>query len=214
MLNKTLNISETFLSIQGESSYTGFLCFFIRLNGCNLNCSYCDTKYANSIENSTIKTISEIIDEAISLNPPLVEITGGEPLCQQNTVFLCESLIENGFKVLLETNGSISIKNIPKNVIKILDCKTPSSGENSKNLYDNFNFLNQNDEVKFVISDFADYIYAIKIIDEFELYDKVKNILLSPIQTKIKAKQLAKWMMQDKVNARLQVQLHKVIDVP
>ncbi len=210
-MSPTLIVAETFKSIQGESSHAGKLTFFIRLAGCNLRCKYCDTEFALLAESGVEKTVDEIVEEAKKSKVNLIEITGGEPLAQNNTLALCEKLLFEGFEVMIETNGSYPIEVLPKDVIKILDCKTPSSGEFESNLYSNFQYLSEKDEVKFVISDFNDYIYAIKIIDEYELSDKVNNILLSPILDSISASELVELMLQDNVPARLQLQIHKFI---
>jgi len=211
MSNNSLNIAETFVSIQGESSYAGRLTFFIRLAGCNLKCKYCDTLFALNTDNSEEIQLDRIIELAKKSNVKLVEITGGEPLAQQNTIKLAQMLIDENFEVMIETNGSYSIEELPTQVIKILDCKLPSSGEFEANLYSNYKFLNKTDEVKFVISDFDDYIFAIKIIDEYELNKLVDNLLFSPVLGAIEPRELVELMVKDNSSARLQLQLHKFI---
>lgn len=211
MENKLI-ISELFASIQGESSYAGLPCFFIRLTGCNMDCSYCDTEYAKNTEEGEACSIADIMNKVKEANIPLVEITGGEPLLQEGVNALCQQLLEEKFQVLIETNGSISIKALPKKVIKIMDCKCPASGEADKMDFANFALLSKQDEVKFVISDLDDYEYAVKIIKEHNLNDQVNNILMSPdlANPGLPAK-LAEWIMKDKLLVRMQLQLHKRI---
>ncbi len=207
-----LKVNEIFTSIQGESTHAGKLCFFIRLSDCNLNCSYCDTEYAKTAENSKEYSIEKLAELAIKSGAKTIEITGGEPLLQIDKVIeLSQLLLEKSLTVLIETNGSLSISKLPQEVIKIVDCKTPSSGENESNLYSNYDLLQTHDEIKFVIADFADYVYTIKIIDEYELLKKTKNILLSPVFGKINPQEIVEWMIQDKLNVRFQLQMHKTI---
>ena len=160
----SLIVNEIFNSIQGESLYAGLPCTFIRLTGCNLRCSYCDTRYA--YEEGTSLTMTDIIDRVSGYECPLVEITGGEPLLQNETPLLITNLIENGYTVLLETNGTIDISRIDERCIKIVDIKCPASGESGKNILDNLNRLNVKDQVKFVISNNEDYEYAKDIIKQ------------------------------------------------
>ncbi len=210
-----IKVNEVFTSIQGESTHAGKLCFFIRLSECNLNCSYCDTEYAKTAKNSKEYSIENLAKLAIKSGAKTVEITGGEPLLQlEKVIELSKILLAKKLTVLIETNGSLSISKLPKEVIKIVDCKTPSSGENESNLYSNYNLLQPHDEIKFVIADFADYVYTIKIIDEYELLKKTKNILLSPVFGKINPQEIVKWMVQDKLNVRFQLQMHKTIWEP
>lgn len=207
-----LIISELFASIQGESSYAGRPCFFIRLAGCNLDCSYCDTEYAKNPKAGEEYTINEILSKVKEAGINLVEITGGEPLLQEGVNELCQKLLDAEFKVLIETNGSISIASLPKKVIKILDCKCPASGEAKKMDFANFAFLSQSDEVKFVISNRNDYDYTVEIIKKYDLNSKVNNIILSPdLSNTALSAQLAEWMLEDKIPARMQLQMHKLI---
>ncbi|MDQ1331865.1 MAG: 7-carboxy-7-deazaguanine synthase [Thermodesulfobacteriota bacterium] len=202
-------VNEIFNSIQGESLYAGLPCTFIRLAGCNLRCSYCDTKYA--YEEGTCLTITEITDRVSDYRCPLVEITGGEPLIQKETPFLITNLIENGYKVLLETNGTIDISRIDERCIKILDIKCPGSGESEKNIPDNLNRLNIKDQIKFVICNREDYGFAkdfIKLIPGWFLRE---NILISPVPGKMKFSDLAEWLLEDKLMVRFHIQLHKII---
>lgn len=211
MSKENIRIIETFTSIQGESTYSGNLCFFIRFAGCNLNCAYCDTEYAKDFYNATEISVNELLESAKSANVRLVEITGGEPLLQESIAELCRKLLENNFDVMVETNGSISISILPEGVVRIIDCKCPGSGEADKMFFKNFEELNSSDEIKFVITDRSDYDYAVNIIKIYNLTKKTKNLLFSPAWGKIKPSQLADWMIKDRTPARLQLQIHKYI---
>jgi len=211
MLSKKLPVNETFLSIQGESTYAGRLCFFIRLAGCNLNCTYCDTDYAQDEDSGTLMSVDHIVSQAKISKVRLVEITGGEPLVHPQIPALCQALFDEGMEVMLETNGSLPLSLLPPAVKKIVDCKTPSSGMDEYNLYDNFYVLSEHDEVKFVIADYLDYEFALTIIEKHKLQKKTSNILLSPAWGKLDPKTLVGWMMADLPHARLQLQMHKII---
>lgn len=204
-------VTETFSSIQGESTYAGCLCFFIRLAGCNLNCNYCDTLYSRKTEQGKSTDIPLLVEAALEENINLVEITGGEPLFQKTTPLLCAELLRNNFTVLVETNGSLPISLLPENVIKIMDCKTPSGGEASRMDFSNFDLLNPLDEIKFVIADRTDYSYSLDIIEKYKLDGKTPNLLFSPGWGKIESAELAGWIIKDKAPVRLQLQLHKYI---
>jgi 7-carboxy-7-deazaguanine synthase len=203
-----LKINEIFKSIQGESSYTGLPCAFIRLTGCNLRCSWCDTEYAfyegNAME------VEQVLDKVKKYKVNLVEITGGEPLMQKEVYKLMDALLAKSYEVLLETGGSLSIAEVPKAVVKILDLKCPGSGELLQNDYSNLDILDAKDEVKFVLLDRADYDWCRKTIKKYSLAKKVK-ILVSPVYDKLDLKDLATWVLEDKLPVRLQTQLHKVI---
>ncbi len=208
-----IKINEMFISIQGESSWTGFPFFFVRTSGCNLRCNYCDTKYA--YEKGEFFAIEEIIKKIEDSGLNKILITGGEPLIQKNVYILMDKLVKKGYDVLIETNGSILIDKINESVIKIIDFKTPSSGESKKNNFKNVNFLTEKDEVKFVIGNTEDFNWALSIIKKFDLNKKVKNIIFSPIWGKLNANELGKWIINKKLNfVRLQVQLHKIINMP
>lgn len=211
MNQSSIGVTETFLSIQGESTHAGRLCFFIRLAGCNLKCRYCDTQYSANLTGGKAEMLDLLVVKAVSSGVDLVEITGGEPLTQPATISLCEKLLDAGMTVLVETNGSMPIWELPENVIRILDCKTPSSGESGSNLYKNYDFITPADEVKFVISDREDYDFSRKIIREYDLSSKTQNLLFSPVWDKITPQQLATWMIADRPAARLQLQMHKLI---
>jgi len=204
-----LNISEIFCSIQGESTYTGLPCIFIRFAGCNLRCDYCDTTY--SYESEINLSINDIITKVKEYDPvKLVEITGGEPLLQSEVYQLFESLHKNGYTILLETNGSISLKNVPEYVIKIVDVKCPGSGEENSFQLENLEYINkEKDEIKFVLSYNFDYNWAKDFMNKFKLNDY--EILLSPVSEKLEPQDLAKWIIEDKLPVRMQLQLHKII---
>lgn len=205
-----LLVNEIFFSIQGESSYAGLPCVFVRLSGCNLRCTYCDTRYA--YEEGGLMEIPEVMDRVSGYKCRLVEITGGEPLLQEETPALISGLLDLGLTVLLETNGSMDISGVDGRCIRILDVKCPSSGEAEKNDFGNLPLLTHEDEIKFVVGDRADYEYAKGIIVEFSgVLGSLKPPLISPAFGKIDLKSLAAWMLEDRLNARLQVQLHKII---
>ena len=206
-----LKINEIYKSIQGESTYMGLPCTFIRLTYCNLRCSYCDTEYA-FYEGKDID-IDTIILKVNKLKTKLVEVTGGEPLVQDGCINLLYKLIENGNKVLIETGGALSIEKIPKEVIVILDIKCPSSNMSDKNLWSNIKLLKKEDQVKFVIGDRNDYDWTKNIIDKYNLNSKCE-ILFSPVFNKIKPKQIVDWIIDDNLDVRFQLQIHKFIWEP
>ncbi len=204
-----LQISELFYSIQGESTFAGYPCVFIRLCGCNLDCSYCDSRYAVK-EPGTSCSIDEIMEFVDRYPGELVEITGGEPLCQEMVYPLMERLLESDRIVLLETNGSISLAKIPARVVKIMDIKCPDSGMHEKMDICNLEHLTPVDEVKFVISSFEDYSWAKDFITRHKLQMKTK-ILFSPNVREIKAADLAGRILEDRLPVRLQLQLHTLL---
>ncbi|NLD39573.1 MAG: radical SAM protein [Desulfatiglans sp.] len=208
-----LKVNEIFLSVQGESTRSGFPCVFIRLTGCNLRCSYCDTTYA--YEEGALMEISDIIEMVKGFNCPLVEVTGGEPLIQDETPELITKLIDDGYTVLLETNGSQDISMVDRRSIKIMDIKCPSSGEESHNDLKNLNGLNEGDELKFVIADKRDYDFAVETLALIPS-DKRDDIYVnfSPCFSRIEPKELSEWILRDKLNVRLNMQLHKYIWPP
>lgn len=208
---ETLLVVETFTSIQGESSHAGRPCHFIRLAGCNLDCSYCDTPNAKAREQGRRFSFEQILATARASGFKLVEITGGEPLTQPETPALCAMLLEKGFEVLLETNGTISISQLPREVRKIIDCKTPSSGMTQHNNYDNYRLLEPHDEIKFVIADRNDYDFAAGIIQRHALSDRPERVLFSPAWGMIDPRSVAEWIVADRLPARLNLQLHKLV---
>ena len=209
-MQATLDICEIFHSIQGESSWAGTPCSFIRLHGCNLNCSWCDTKYSFTERPRTLP-LSLIIEAIRPHKAPIAEITGGEPLIQKHTPDLASALIGEGYTVLVETNGSLDISVLPYPTIRIMDLKTPSSGMAQHNRLENFVHLRTNDEVKMVIADRMDYEWAATIIKDNDYPRKYVRTLLSPALGKVEPSELAAWMLADKLPARLNLQLHKFI---
>ncbi|MBN1833134.1 MAG: radical SAM protein [Deltaproteobacteria bacterium] len=206
----SLKINEVFYSIQGESSFAGRPCVFIRLTGCNLRCSYCDTQYAYE-EGNSLK-IKEILAEIGSYECRLVEITGGEPLLQKETPALIQRLLDEDYEVLLETNGSQDIDRVDRRCVRIVDIKCPSSGEEEKNDLKNLNILTDKDEVKFVIGDRRDYEYAKRVLNLIPVYStRIRAAHFSPVFGKIEPKTLAKWILEDHLDVRLHLQLHKLI---
>ncbi|MEN8134473.1 MAG: radical SAM protein [Thermodesulfobacteriota bacterium] len=204
-----LEISELFFSIQGESSYGGQPCVFIRLSGCNLRCSYCDAEYTYE-EAGTRKDISEIMAFVAQHEGFPVEITGGEPLLQENVYLLMDELLAAGCRVLLETNGSISLTKVPAGVVKIMDVKCPGSTMHEHLLTDNLDLLGPGDELKFVLCSRADYEWAVKLINNTAL-NKAIIIHFSPVPGKLESAQLAEWILKDRLPVRLQLQLHKFL---
>ena len=203
-----LKIYEIYTSIQGESSYQGLPCVFIRLSGCNLRCAWCDTAYA--FFGGEEKSIKEIMAEVKEAGPLLVELTGGEPLMQGECYALMKKLCDKEYEVLLETGGSIDTKEVDPRVKKIIDFKTPSSLMVDENNWDNLSRLNPGDELKFVIGDRADYMWALNVIKENGLEEKT-IVNLSPVHGVLSPSELAKWMLDDKIDVRMNVQIHKYI---
>ena len=203
-----MKINEIYYSIQGESSFSGLPCVFVRFTYCNLRCSYCDTEYA-FYEGKDMK-ISEITKKINSYDCNLVEITGGEPLMQKGCIELIKELEKINKTVLIETGGSLPINKISKKTHVILDLKCPSSNMEDRNLLDNIKYLKKIDEVKFIIGDSKDYKWSKGIIKKYNL-NKRCSILFSPLYGKIKPKVIVKWMLEDNIDARFQIQLHKEI---
>ncbi len=206
-----LTVNEIFYSIQGESSHMGRPCVFVRLTYCNLRCTYCDTEYA--FEEGTPRTVGEIIRTVESYGCNLVEVTGGEPLMQQEVHLLLKELCERGFDVLLETGGSLDISRVDPRVHKIMDFKTPSSGMQKKNLYENVRFLSRSDEVKFVIGDRQDFDWSVQVIREHGL-DRRCGLLMSPVFGVLEPATLASWVLESRLPVRFQLQMHKYIWEP
>jgi len=204
-----LKINEIFHSIQGESTKAGLPCIFVRLTYCNIRCVYCDTEYA--FYEGVDKSIDEIIEEVKSFGCKLVEITGGEPLVQENVHILMKQLCDLGYEVLIETGGSLPIEVIDKRVKIIMDLKTPFSKMEKKNRYENIQYLKPTDEVKFVIGSREDYDWVKEMISKYDLINRVEQVLLSPVFDKVENIQLAEWILQDKLNVRFQLQMHKYI---
>ena len=204
-----MKVCEIFASIQGESTYAGLPCVFVRMTGCNLRCSYCDTAYAyeEGIEMSGDEIFKEIKKHGINL----VEITGGEPLLQRPQIgFLIDRLIQSGFKVLIETNGSISIRDINPAAVVIMDIKTPNSGMHEKFFIGNLDYLKPKDEVKLILTDRRDYEWAKEIILQHDLISRCK-VLMSPAYGILSPETLSEWIIADRLKVRLNLQLHKYI---
>jgi len=205
-----LKVNEIFYSIQGESTYAGRPCVFVRLTGCNLRCSFCDTKYA--YEEGEELDIDDILTRVAKHDCGLVEVTGGEPLLQKETPVLIDRLIKKNYEVLLETNGTHDMSHVDERCVTILDVKCPSSGESDKSDLGNIGKLKERDEIKFVIGDRADYQYATKMLDLIRTNAPQKNIVLfSPVLRRLDPKQLAGWILEDHLDVRLHMQLHKVM---
>ena len=203
-----LTVNEIFKSIQGESSHTGRPCIFIRLTGCNLRCTWCDTEYA--FYEGQPKSVKDIMAAIDPLGVPLVEITGGEPLLQAEVYDLMDALLAKNYEVLLETGGGVSVAKVPERVIKILDVKCPGSGEVAKNLWDNLDHLHPHDEVKFVLADRADYEWSRDVLQRRDIHKKAQ-VLFSPVYDTLGLKELAAWVLADNLPVRVQTQLHKII---
>jgi len=206
-----IKINEIFYSIQGESSAAGVPTVFVRLTGCNLRCAYCDTKYA--FYEGKEFSLNEIVDKVKSYKCKSVEITGGEPLLQEESFELMKLLADEGLNVMLETSGSISVKDVDKRVKIIMDLKCPSSGMEKKNLYDNISYLKEIDEVKFVVGNREDYDWAKLQISTYNL-DEKHEVLISPVFGEIEPVKIVNWILEDKLKVRFQLQMHKFIWEP
>ena len=204
-----LTVNEIFYSIQGESTRAGRPCVFVRLTACDLRCSWCDTPYA--FYEGRKMSVDEVVAEVDRHACPLVEITGGEPLLQEDVYPLMDQLLARGRTVMLETGGHRAITRVPAGVCKIVDVKCPGSGEADKNAWDNLAHLGPHDEVKFVVQDRADYEFARDVIARHELPGRAAAILMSPVHGTLDPRTLSEWMLADRLPARLQLQLHKYI---
>ena len=207
-----LTINEIFYSIQGESTRAGTPCVFVRLTACDLRCSWCDTAYA--FHEGRKMSVDEVADAVAQHKCSLVEITGGEPLLQDDVYPLMDRLLSTGHTVMLETGGHRPIDRVPAAVLKIVDVKCPASGEADKNDWDNLSRLAPHDEVKFVVQDRTDYEFARDVIARYELPSRAAAILMSPVHGVLDPKSLSEWMLADHLPARLQLQLHKFIWPP
>ncbi|WP_416234620.1 7-carboxy-7-deazaguanine synthase QueE [Methylophaga sp. OBS4] len=201
-------ITEIFYSLQGESRTVGLPTVFVRLTGCPLRCGYCDTEYA--FHGGQKMEISDIVEQVAAYHPRYVTVTGGEPLAQQSCHSLLTALCDLGVEVSLETSGAIDISQVDRRVIKVMDLKTPASGEESKNRYSNIELLRQQDQLKFVICDRRDYDWACDKLREHQLADRCE-ILFSPVHGTLKPSDLADWIVADNLPVRMQIQLHKYL---
>lgn len=205
-----LIVNEIFYSIQGESSFAGRPCVFVRLTGCNLRCAYCDTQYA--YDKGQKMHIPLILDRVADYACPLVEITGGEPLLQAQTPDLIYALLEKKYRVLLETNGTLDVRWIDPRCVKIIDIKCPSSGEHKKNRLENLDHITPGDEIKMVIGDRTDYEYAKGILKNLQATVFKENpVHFSPVYEKIPPETLARWLLEDHLGVSLHLQLHKIL---
>jgi 7-carboxy-7-deazaguanine synthase len=204
-----LTINEIFYSIQGESTYAGRPCVFVRLTACDLRCTWCDTAYA--FHEGQKRSLDEVLAEVDAYDCPLVEVTGGEPLLQDDVYPLMQGLLERGRTVLVETGGHRSTEQVPEQVITILDVKCPGSGEAHRNDWSNLARLRLHDEVKFVIRDRTDYEYARDVIQRHGIEGRAAAILFSPVHGVLEPKQLSEWVLADRLPVRIQLQVHKYI---
>ena len=207
-----LTINEIFHSIQGESTHAGRPCVFVRLTACDLRCRWCDTPYA--FHEGHKMTVDEVVADVEARGCPVVEVTGGEPLLQPDVYPLMQRLLDAGKTVLIETGGHRSIAQVPPGVIRIVDVKCPGSGESEKNDWSNLAHLTATDEVKFVIADRADYDFARDVLRREQLDGKVAAVLFSPVHGELDPKQLAEWVIADRLPVRVQLQVHKYIWSP
>ncbi|MCI0329466.1 MAG: radical SAM protein [candidate division Zixibacteria bacterium] len=204
----SLKVNEIYFSIQGESSYAGLPCVFVRLTGCNLRCVWCDTEYA--FYEGEWKSLDQIVAEVAQFGCRLVELTGGEPLLQKESFALVDKLVEAGFKVLIETSGSITLAKLNPEAVKIMDIKCPGSQMAHKNCWENIDYLTPKDEVKFVLADRADYDWAVEVMRKHQL-DKKASVLFSTVFGQLEPVKVVEWILQDKLPVRFQLQMHKFI---
>ncbi len=204
-----VRVHEIYESIQGESTFAGLPCTFVRLSRCNLRCRWCDTPQA--FEGGVEMSRADVLDRVLSLGTPLVELTGGEPLLQAGAIPLLAELCDAGRTVLLETSGERDISKVDPRVHRIVDFKAPGSGESTKNRWANVELLTKRDEVKLVLADRADYEWAKEVIQTHQLADRVKAVLLSCVWGELDPKDLVQWVLKDKIPVRVQIQVHKVI---
>jgi 7-carboxy-7-deazaguanine synthase len=208
-IETVLTINEIFHSIQGESTHAGRRCVFVRLTACDLRCSWCDTPYA--FTEGTKMSVDDVVTRVAEYGCDLVEITGGEPLLQRDVYPLMNRLLDSGWTVMVETGGHLSIADVPPRVIRIMDVKCPGSGESAKNCWENLGMLTAQDEVKFVIRDRVDYEFARDVAARHGLAGRAAALLFSPVHNVLPAKELAAWILEDRLPVRLQLQAHKFI---
>ena len=202
-------VTEIFKSIQGESTFAGLPCVFVRLTGCNLRCHWCDTAYA--FHGGQKMSVEEVLARVRELGGKLVEITGGEPLLQKEVYALTEQLLAESYQVLIETSGERFVGDLPAAAVKIVDVKCPGSGESGKFCLDNLAVLDHKDQVKFVILDEADYLYAREFLARHDLRGKVGEVIFSPVFGPMSPRTLTEWILRDNLDVRLGLQLHKFI---
>jgi 7-carboxy-7-deazaguanine synthase len=211
-VNERLRVNEIFFSIQGESTWAGCPCVFVRLTGCNLRCRWCDTEYA--FYEGRHLDVDEVVRLVRGYECKLVEVTGGEPLLQKGVYRLFELLLAEGYTVLLETSGERDVSAVDPRVIKIMDLKCPSSGECARNRLSNLQYLSSHDEVKFVIGDRADFEWACELVRQHQLAARVGAVLMSPVFGTLAPVTLATWILQERLRVRMQLQMHKHIWPP
>ncbi|HVL69877.1 MAG TPA: radical SAM protein [Vicinamibacterales bacterium] len=204
-----LTVNEIFHSIQGESTHVGRPCVFVRLTACDLRCSWCDTPYA--FHEGRKMELEEIVRQVRAYDCPVVEITGGEPLLQKDVYPLMQRLLDEGLTVMLETGGHVNIGQVPSGVVRVMDVKCPGSGESHRNDWSNLERLTRTDEAKFVIKDRADYEFARDVVAKHGLVGRVRAVLFSPVHGVLDPKELARWILEDRLEVRLQLQAHKYI---
>ena len=209
---KKLTINEIYFSVQGESTWAGLPCVFVRLTFCDLRCTYCDTEYA--FYDGKKRSLGEIVDDVLTFDCPLVEITGGEPLLQRNALPLMAMLADADRTVLLETSGAHDISAVDPRVHRIMDLKTPGSGEVERNLFSNIDYLTSRDEVKFVIGSREDYEWSRTQLRDHRLAGRCRAVLFSPIFGRIDPREIVEWVLADKLPVRFQLQMHKFIWTP
>jgi len=208
MAEDRLRVTEVFHSIQGESTFAGRPCVFVRLTGCQMRCRWCDTEYA--FHGGAWRTRAELVEEVAGYGCPLVEVTGGEPLLQPGTLPLLTDLCDRGHEVLLETGGGLDITGVDPRVRRIVDVKCPGSGEAEHNRWENLDHLRPTDEVKFVLAGQADYRWAVRVLEERRLAERCP-VLFSPVAGELDPRELAEWILRDRLPVRFQLQLHKLL---
>lgn len=208
-MKDTLRITEIFFSLQGETRTAGLPTVFVRLTGCPLRCQYCDTAYAFS--GGEILSLDAILEQVASYRPRYVCVTGGEPLAQPNCIPLLERLCDAGYDVSLETSGALDVSPVDPRVSKVVDLKTPGSAEVARNRYENIQYLQPRDQVKFVICSREDYDWSVSKLIQYGLADRVDEVLFSPSHQEVSGRQLAEWVIADNLPVRMQLQLHKIL---
>lgn len=208
-VSDSLVIHEIYASIQGESTFAGLPCVFVRTTGCNLRCAWCDTPQA--FHGGTRMARSEVLERSLAFGAPLVELTGGEPLLQPGSFPLMTELCDRGRTVLVETSGEADIRHVDPRVHKVMDLKCPASGESHRNRWSNLEYLTPRDEIKFVLSDRRDYDWMLAVIEERQLASVTPNLLASTVFGELSPKALVQWVLEDKLAVRVQLQLHKYI---
>jgi len=209
LMKDTLRITEIFFSLQGETRTAGLPTVFVRLTGCPLRCQYCDTAYAFS--GGEVLSLDEILEHVASYRPRYVCVTGGEPLAQPNCIPLLERLCDAGYEVSLETSGALDVSAVDTRVSKVVDLKTPGSAEVARNRYENIQYLQPRDQVKFVICSREDYDWSVSKLIQYGLADRVDEVLFSPSHQEVSGRQLAEWVIADNLPVRMQLQLHKIL---